>query len=262
MEFFKRLFRAKAQPDEALSGGQAAQQLKDRLSKKPTDSELSSTPAPAPSAPSRKAPRAEAAPTPEAPKELAAANIWDLEGDQSPAAAMPARSSSKARRNRTRLIGFESSNTPVVDLFEKSTTSEIEDEPAAAPAVLFPVGWLVVTDGPGRGNSFPIRAGMSPIGRGADQAVRLNFGDNTISRNNHAAVVFDEAEKAFLLGHGGKSNVVRLNGKPVISNEKLKDRDTISMGETTLMLKVLCDDSFEWKNDETGEDSDDDVAIA
>ncbi|KJZ19157.1 FHA domain-containing protein [Loktanella sp. S4079] len=200
-------------------------------------------------------------------------NIWDVPENTAsdglpetapelpsaaPAAASAAasRSPARARRTKTRLIGFEKSDGDVVDLFNDAPK-------AAAPTAQrakFPVGWIVVAEGPGRGESFALMAGMSPIGRGEDQAVQLDFGDNSISRSNHAAIVYDNETKEFLLGHGGKSNIVRLNDKPLISNESLKSGDVIRLGETVLRFVALCDKSFNWTDGDSGEDED--VAIA
>ena len=200
----------------------------------------------------------------------ASVNIWDLE-DDAPAAKAPeaapevpaapaaaaataARSPARSRRTKTRLIGFEKSDGAVVDLFN--------DAPTAAPAksVKFPVGWLVIAEGPGRGESFSLLSGMSQIGRGEDQAVQLDFGDNSVSRTNHAAIVYDPDNKDFLLGHGGKSNIVRLNDKPVISNEPIKTGDVIRIGDTVLRFVALCDETFNWSD--KGTEEDEDVAIA
>ena len=210
-----------------------------------------------------------------APPSAPAVNIWDLEDDDAgtalpepTAAAAPAaqvvepavasvaaaRSPARSRRTKTRLIGFDKSDGDVVDLFN--------DAPAATAtkSVRFPVGWIVVSEGPGRGESFSLLAGMSQIGRGEDQAVQLDFGDNSISRSNHAAIVYDTNTKEFLLGHGGKSNIVRLDDKPLISNETLKTGDLIRIGETVLRFVALCDGSFDWDNGTNEEDED--VAIA
>ncbi|HEV8034603.1 FHA domain-containing protein [Yoonia sp.] len=224
--------------------------------------------------------QAPAAPAvPSAPAAPAAVNIWDLEDDgtstalpeptapiaparpviapvaeQAVASAAAARSPARSRRTKTRLIGFDKSDGDVVDLFN--------DAQKAAPtkSVRFPVGWIVVAEGPGRGESFSLMAGMSQIGRGEDQAIQLDFGDNSISRSNHAAIVYDPDTKEFLLGHGGKSNIVRLNDKPLISNETLKTGDVIRIGETVLRFVALCDKSFNWSDGATEEDED--VAIA
>ena len=186
-------------------------------------------------------------------------NIWDLDPEQEEVSAAidvaSAGASSRARRNRTRLIGFDKSDGDVVDLFEDS------EEATSLEGAKFPVGWVVVIEGPGRGSCFSLTTGMAQIGRGEDQTIRLDFGDNAISRNNHAAIVYDPAERKFLLGHGGKANIVRLNGQPVISNENLNDGDRIHLGETTLMLKTLCCADFDW-DDTSGGEEHDDVAIA
>jgi len=193
-------------------------------------------------------------------------NIWDDEDDLPPVAALeeirpsapapaPAKSPSRARRTKTRLIGFEST-AGVVDLFDST--------PAAAPTkrAKFPVGWAIVVEGPGRGECFSLESGMSQIGRGEDQAIQLDFGDNAVSRTNHAAIVYDAEKHTFLLGHGGKSNIVRLNDEPVISNQALTDGDLIRIGETTLRFVPLCSPEFNWANDDTDTEESDDVAIA
>ncbi|NNL18463.1 MAG: FHA domain-containing protein, partial [Boseongicola sp.] len=79
---------------------------------------------------------------------------------------------------------------------------------------------------------------------------RLDFGDTSISRNNHAAVAYDDEQGKFFLGHGGKSNLVRLNGKPVLSTEELADGDMVRIGETTLKFVALCGEDFTWASTE------------
>jgi len=186
-------------------------------------------------------------------------SIWDLD-DAAPATPAP-KSPARKRRTKTRLIGFDTSQGDVVDLFKDAPAG-----PAPVKTTRFPVGWLLITDGPGRGESFALTTGLSQIGRGEDQSVQLDFGDAAISRQNHAAIVYDPAERSFLLGQGGKSNIVRLNGTPVISNEPVKTGDTIKIGETTLRLVTLCGKDFDWADTETKETDDgeenEDVAIA
>ena len=107
---------------------------------------------------------------------------------------------------------------------------------------------MVVVEGPGRGASFALMSGVSQIGRGEDQTVRLDFGDTSISRNNHAAVAYDDEQTKFFLGHGGKSNLVRKNGMPVLSTEELANGDTIRIGETTLKFIAMCGEEFRWSD--------------
>lgn len=209
----------------------------------------------------------------EAAEEAPAVNIWDMDDggstelpteapalpSASPAAAATAaaRSPARARRTKTRLIGFDKSDGDVVDIF-----NDVPKAAAPAKQSKFPVGWIVVADGPGRGESFALFAGMSQIGRGEDQQVQLDFGDNSISRTNHAAIVYDPENAEFTLGHGGKSNIVRLNDKPLISNETLKTGDVMRIGETVLRFVALCNEEFSWSESNTDGEDDEDVAIA
>lgn len=150
------------------------------------------------------------------------------------------RSRRPAGRVKTRLLGFGND-------FERETDPFAADNTAVPAAqTMFAVGWIVITSGPGRGTSFTLFNGVSQIGRGEDQAVRLDYGDTSISRINHAAVAYDPEQKAFFLGHGGKTNLVRLNGNPVLSTEPLTSGALIRIGETTLRFVALCGDDFDW----------------
>lgn len=164
-------------------------------------------------------------------------------------AAIAGRAGRSAGRVKTRLLGFQADDE-AKDVFAAKTESR-----ETVVADKFPTGWIVVTSGPGRGASFSLHAGVSQMGRGEDQTVRLDFGDTSISRNNHAAVAFDEEQNKFFLGHGGKSNLVRLNGKPVLSTEELTDGDEIRIGETSLKFIALCGETFSWNG--SGEDGED-----
>jgi hypothetical protein len=200
-------------------------------------------------------------------------NIWDLDesdtGALRPATTAPAEQPAaeperrRPTRTKTRILGFEVQPAAVVPLFDDSGKPAITAAPIARGMghVMFPAGWLVVKAGPGRGAAFSLAQGVSQIGRGTDQTVALDFGDMAISRQNHAAIAYDATTHAFHVGHGGKSNLVRLNGKPLLSTEPLVDGDEIQIGETTLVLKVICTPAFNWVAAEPGGDGHD-MAIA
>ena len=154
--------------------------------------------------------------------------------------------------NKTRLMGFDGADGRVVDLFGEDKAVE------ETARIQFPVALVMIVDGPGLGECFALKTGMSQIGRGEDQAVQLDFGDMAISRSNHAAIVYDPKEHSFLLGHGGKSNIVRLNGTAVVSTSELVDGDEIEIGETRMRFVALCSEEFNWEDAETEEGSDDD----
>jgi hypothetical protein len=194
-----------------------------------------------------------------------AINIWDVEANEQ-ARTVPSQGGELERRrptrSKTRILGFELQPASVVPLFEEDRPS-VSLAPAAPGQghVMFPAGWLIVKSGPGRGTAFALSQGVSQIGRGSDQTVALDFGDMAISRQNHAAIAYEAGSHRFHIGHGGKSNLVRLNGRPLLSTEVVGDGDEIQIGETTLLLKVLCTPEFNWSASDAGGDGHD-VAIA
>ncbi|WP_425079622.1 FHA domain-containing protein [Ruegeria denitrificans] len=159
-------------------------------------------------------------------------------------APAPAPVEDRRSRVKTTFLGFERADTHVQDLIESS-------EPLAkaeATQATFPVGWLVVTAGPGRGSSITLTEGLMQIGRNDDQAIQLDFGDTGISRSNHAVIAYDPEDRKCYLGHGGKANLVRLNGKPVLSTVALSSGDLIRISETSIRFMAFCDDGFDWRD--------------
>ncbi|WP_149587487.1 FHA domain-containing protein [Tabrizicola flagellatus] len=200
-----------------------------------------------------------------------AVNIWEIEEEEAPAPAptpTPAREIAsdagarrRATRTKTRVLGFEPQPASVVPLFDEGRMDNTIEPGDKSGVVMYPTGWLVIKAGPGRGAAFPVMRGVSQIGRGSDQTIALDFGDMAISRQHHAAIAYDPMTHQFHLGHGGKSNLVRLNGKPLLSTAVVGDGDEIQIGETTLVLKVLCTADFNWSAVDSEGDADD-MAIA
>lgn len=150
------------------------------------------------------------------------------------------RAGRRVGRVKTRLLGFNRGEE-TADPFGRASEAT-----ATAQREKFPVGWLVIVEGPGVGHAFSIFTGASMIGRGEDQVIRLDFGDNSISRHNHAAIAYDEEDNKFYIGHGGKSNIIRRNARPVLTTEELHHADLIRIGETTLRFVALCGSDFRW----------------
>ena len=155
---------------------------------------------------------------------------------------------------RTRLIGGHGQSlegdggrgaTPTMRMGQAKTEyfrgAGIETEPVA--------GWLVVVKGPGRGNFCPIFVGMNSVGRDSSQRISLSFGDESISREEHAFITYDEEQRCFYLQHGGKSNLVRLGPSPVLSPTELKPNDIIRIGRTTLLFVPFCGPDFSWTDE-------------
>lgn len=163
-----------------------------------------------------------------------------------PAAPAPKPTSN---RTKTRLLGFAMDGA-TEDIF---TASPVEK----SANTQFPIGWLIVVEGPGRGASFTLTAGLSTVGRDADQTVSLDFGDATISRQNHIAIAYDEEENRTFVGHGGKANIVRLNDTPLLTTEDLNDGDRIKIGKTELKFVAFCTADFHWGSVDGAEEAHD-----
>jgi hypothetical protein len=109
------------------------------------------------------------------------------------------------------------------------------------------VGWLVILQGPGQGNYRSIHYGSNTIGRGADQRIRLDFGDTAISSSEHAYLVYDSRSRSFQIAPNlGRQNISRLNDDALVMPHVLKAKDRITIGETTLLFMPLCGPDFEW----------------
>ena len=109
------------------------------------------------------------------------------------------------------------------------------------------VGWLVVVEGPGRGNSVTLGYGMNPIGREASNRVVMAFGDMEISRTKHATVTYDPRGRKFFIQHGDSSNLTYVGELPVLSPVELKSGEIIRLGDSTVLKFIpLCGDEFNW----------------
>lgn len=107
------------------------------------------------------------------------------------------------------------------------------------------VGWLVVTNGKGRGHDLRILPGQNQIGRDKGDIV-LNFGDSSISREKQALLSYDPLENLFLISHGEGKNLTRVNGKMVMDAQVLAPFDRIRLGQTELLFVPLCGEQFNW----------------
>lgn len=113
-------------------------------------------------------------------------------------------------------------------------------------------GWLVVIDGPGRGEFVKLGLGRNQIGRGPDNRASLDFGDSEISRSTHCAITFDGKSGRFYLTHGEGSNLTYLrqgadgDEAPVLQPMEIFADARITLGQTTVRFVPFCDDAFAW----------------
>ncbi len=152
----------------------------------------------------------------------------------------------------TRLVGTIGQSSPAADAPPADPTKKtkaqaktqllregtVDTEPVA--------GWIVVVKGPGRGAFRPVFVGMNAVGRAPSQRICIDFGDESISREEHAFITYDDETRIFYLHHGGKTNLVRLAGKPVLQPAELKAGDQFRIGNTTFRFVPCCGPDFDW----------------
>lgn len=174
----------------------------------------------------------------------------DVAEGSAPTAVEPPRGGSVI--GTTRLVGVPtpgggfSPGAPTVKMQNQAKTQymregTVETEPVA--------GWIVIVKGPGRGGFRPVYVGMNSVGRAPSQRICLDFGDETISREEHAFITYDDETRTFYLQHGGKSNLVRLAGRPVLQPTELKPNDNFRIGNTTFRFVACCGPDFCWTSE-------------
>lgn len=108
------------------------------------------------------------------------------------------------------------------------------------------VGWLVCVKGPSRGRDYRIRSGRNGIGRSDAMDVQIT-GDDTVSRENHAFMVYEPRKRIFSIRPGDGRGLVYLNGDEVVQASDIKAYDILELGETQLMFVPLCGETFNWE---------------
>lgn len=109
------------------------------------------------------------------------------------------------------------------------------------------VGWLVCIKGEEEGKSYPLKANKNFIGRAAVSDVILS-GDNSISREKHAVIIYENHEKIFIAQPGESRELYYINGKVVLNNVQLQAYDMLEIGKTKLLFMPLCGEKFCWED--------------
>ena len=108
------------------------------------------------------------------------------------------------------------------------------------------VGWLVCIEGSEQGRDYRVRSEKNFIGRSEKMDICIR-GDDTISRERHAAVSFNPRKCTFRLQPGEGRGLVYLNDEEVDFPTELSAYDIIELGQTKLMFVPFCGESFQWK---------------
>lgn len=157
-------------------------------------------------------------------------------------------------RIRTRLLDFNFFRRASAENEEARPTVARSHQPCAMqhvqpsgahddPAIF---GWLVIVEGPGRGQSFQLNKDVTCLGRGADQDVCLDFGDAYISRTAHVTIHFDRERELVAVRFEDKRNPVHLNGKVLSGTRLLQHKSRLIIGKTILRFVQIDDREAFW----------------
>jgi hypothetical protein len=117
----------------------------------------------------------------------------------------------------------------------------------AADALTDPVvGWLVIVDGPGRGNYIPVGYGQNSIGRNQEERVCINYGDAQISRESHCFIVYEPHDREFTVLRGTSKGLSYLNQKVILEPRTIHSGELLRIGATTLRFMAFCGPEYDW----------------
>lgn len=132
--------------------------------------------------------------------------------------------------------------TPVGEQFAKTTyKSDIVNE----NGIVEVRGWLVCLEGAKRGEDFKIRGEKNTIGRGIGNDIKLDF-DSSISKGVNAIISYDVRNNKFFIFLGESKNNIYVNDTMLMMPVELKDYDIIEIGNTKMIFRSLCNDTFNW----------------
>ena len=155
-------------------------------------------------------------------------------------------------RNRT--TDQRSTNREVVDdnrtRVYRDGRSTVNSPPQAAVSMDDPpVGWLVATEGPGKGSVLTLGIGMNTVGRGDEPRISIPFVDEEISRGKSFSVAYDEKNREFYLLPGEGKTLVYVEGKPVLQQVVMTPHLEFRIGQTTFLFVPLCNAEFDWNSE-------------
>jgi len=110
------------------------------------------------------------------------------------------------------------------------------------------VGWLVCTEGPNKGRDYRIcaRSNSNFISRVAGKNISIVIsGDDSISRDQHAEILYDQDDNTFSLIRK-LSPAVKINEKKVKVSEDLRAYDEITLGTSKFRFVPYCTGDLKW----------------
>lgn len=144
----------------------------------------------------------------------------------------PSRAQMDIDDEATRILGRSSQSRRTVSM----------QDPARAA---LPTGWLICTDGPCRGQTFPCRTGRTAVGRDPETGIL----PPERSAEAAALVLCQPQTWAFWIQEGTGQEPVTLNDGPISVQAPLAAYDRLRIGTGEYVFLPLCGDRFHWDED-------------
>jgi hypothetical protein len=88
--------------------------------------------------------------------------------------------------------------------------------------------------------------GVHTLGRGRDNRLALDFGDDSVSENDHIRLIYDPKAIAFYAVLGTGKNLIEVDGETLLDRMKLQPGSQLVIGATTLRFAPFCSSEFHW----------------
>ena len=88
--------------------------------------------------------------------------------------------------------------------------------------------------------------GKNTIGRSDSNKVVLRL-DRSVSRENHATVIYEPKKREFYLQTGNTDGLIYLNENFVDCAQPIKAKDVLEMGTSKFVFVPLCGEDFSWE---------------
>ena len=144
-----------------------------------------------------------------------------------------------SKNAKTRVVGGRTSVTRI-------HTPTMTDDEAGDVEIDPVVGWLVVTEGPGKGAAVALGYGMNSVGRGEGNRAPIDFGDMEISSDDNFRVAYDGKSREFHVTPAKGANLVYLDGRSVLAPTSLTAGAELKVGATALRFVALCGPGWDW----------------
>jgi hypothetical protein len=137
---------------------------------------------------------------------------------------------------------------PAEEADEGHTVARVRKKTGMDPLV----GWLVCVEGVEKGRDYRLRSEKNWIGRSDNMDVTVK--DPAVSRENHAAVVYDPRKGTFDIRPGEVRGIVYVNGEEVVNSLALSPYDKIELGGSKFLFIPFVGDNFNWEENPDGEE--------